>query len=102
MPYIDREGREELEPLCRRPAFTKAELNYQVCRLVDRFLQNIAHPEREPVFGMKVGYADLSDARTALLDAAGEIKTRFLDPYEEHMRQQNGDCFHPNLWGRGV
>lgn len=82
MPYIPQKDREASPFIDEPTAETAGELNYLVSRAASRFI------------GLKgASYQTFHDAVGALRDAAVEIERRFVGPYEESKRQQNGEVF---------
>lgn len=82
MPYIPKNKRELLKdynwvPLPQNPG----ELNYAICRLVDR------------VLGPSPQYEDLNAVVGVLECVKQEVYRRILSPYEDMKIGQHGDVF---------
>jgi hypothetical protein len=80
MPYIKQDRRSEVQS--GRDARVKGELTFVVFREALRYLE--AHG---------VSYETISDAKSALQDAADEVHDRILRPYEDDKIEENGDVF---------
>lgn len=83
MPYIDKEGRTFFDKYLDNvgPNITnKGDLNYCVTQLALHYIK--AHGK---------SYTNISEAASALVDAADEIKRRLLAPYENQKINENGD-----------
>lgn len=86
MPYIKKESRAALDPIIdglvkrlRDIGASKGEVNYVVTRIA------------LAVLVPKVSYSNLSNSISALRDAADEIVSRLLRPYEMDAQRVNGD-----------
>jgi len=83
MPYIKKVERaffdEQLDDLGLH-RMDKGDLNYCVTKLALYYIK---------VHGKS--YTNISDATSALVDAADEIKRRLLGPYENQKIKENGD-----------
>lgn len=90
MPYLaDEERKIELsKQLLTVDPVTKGELNYVLCEIVQDYLGSMDPKE--------VGYADISEAGDAMIDAYLEFVRCVLVPYEERRRQENGDVWWIN------
>lgn len=88
MPYILKSERDQLDPLIKlvvqklddmeNEGSTKGELNYLICRLVQK------------LYGAG-GYRLRSEGIAAVTDAAHELRRRWLNPYEDEAARRNGD-----------
>ena len=84
MPYIAKEDRSQYGPalaqlsnlLTDQP---KGHLTYVLYVLANRFIRD----ER---------YTDMSEARSALQDAADELYRSVMAPYEDKQKAENGDA----------
>ena len=80
MPYIRQILRDQLDN-DRAPAVMPGELNYQITKLVVKFL------------GKDPGYCAINDAIGALECAKLELYRRVAAPYESLKRDENGDVY---------
>ena len=80
MPYISKEKRIELQS---RYATTPGELNYQISRLLARYLRTNG-----------LDYQHINDILGALEGAKLEFYRRVAGPYENIKIVQNGDVYH--------
>jgi len=84
MPYIDYNDRANLEPTSGRDAFSMGELNFQITRLVTRFLYRGPFAPRYEDYNTVVG----------VLEAAKlEFYRRMAAPYEDNKKDLNGDVY---------
>lgn len=82
MPYIPQMRRVDVEPLLRTPAETPGELNYQVTRLVQRWVDQNG-----------TGYNTFNAAIGVLESAKLELYRRMVGPYEDSKKNENGDVY---------
>ena len=82
MPYINRSARDEIEPKSLRTAETAGELNYQITRLVWRYVES--HGMFYHTFNEIIGVLDC---------AKMEFYRRIVTPYEDHKQERNGDVY---------
>ena len=80
MPYIKIADRQRLEGP-RSFAKTAGELNYELTKIVKRYL------------GTDFNYQRLNDAIGALEGCKLELYRRIVAPYENKKREENGDVF---------
>ena len=82
MPYIKKADRINFDQYLNQVPNTtnKGDLNYCVTQLA---LYHIKHHGKS--------YTNISEAASALVDAADEIKRRLLAPYEDQKIEENGD-----------
>lgn len=86
MPYIDRAKRLALdaaiEPLVRKIALgrDKGEMNYVITRLCLAWLRQRGS-----------NYNAMSDVKAVLNDVRDEFNDRYVRPYEDKKRAENGD-----------
>ncbi len=83
MPYINKSARINFDKHLNEvgPHTTaKGDLNYCVTQLALHYIK--AHGK---------SYTNISEAASALVDAADEIKRRLLGPYENQKIKENGD-----------
>jgi hypothetical protein len=82
MPYIKKANRINFNKYLDKVPNTinKGDLNYCVTQLA---LQHIKNHGKS--------YTNISEAASALVDAADEIKRRLLGPYENQKIKENGD-----------
>lgn len=86
MPYIDRSKRtpldEALEPALKKIALgrDKGEMNYMLTRLVLAWLRQRGQ-----------SYNTISDVKAVLDDVRSEFHDRYMRPYEDKKRAENGD-----------
>lgn len=93
MPYVKEKDRKELD--AGRPARSKGELNYLVTQAAIRYIDMLSN-----AYGQKVGYGLISDAISALRDAADEMARRLLAPYEDRKMGEEGDVYPDWLLAR--
>lgn len=79
MPYISEENRWALRG---RYAQTPGELNYQVTRLITRYMRTKG-----------LSYQTINDVLGVLDGASKEFYRRVAAPYENLKISQNGDCY---------
>lgn len=89
MPYIPKDRRviyddvlNDARSLLSSPMAGKGELTYLLYTIAKRWPFRFNAPPR---------YTSISNAVSALEDAAHELRRRFLDPYEDKQRKKNGD-----------
>ncbi len=83
MPYIPEVDRYHV-PLPRFSEInTAGKLNYLLSRICSLYLKQAG-----------VCYLTLHDVVGVLRDVATEIERRFVGPYEDSKRKQNGEVFH--------
>ena len=89
MPYIDPSERPEFSPHAHGTpaALTSGQLNYQICELVQDFL------EARQVLNRQVRYDDYNACIGALECAKQEVYRKLIVPYEKRKERENGDCF---------
>lgn len=86
MPYIPKVRRStyknDLESLAKKlaRASSKGELTYVIFYLTKAVFKN----------GRR-SYTNISNAISCCIDAAEEIRRRYLNPYEDRKRRENGD-----------
>lgn len=85
MPYIIPQRRPQLDPLGKvSKAQNAGELNFQITRIVDAYLEDAVVP---------LNYADINEAIGALECAKLELYRRIAVPYEDEKRATNGDVY---------
>lgn len=84
MPYIEQWRKDQIDN--GTDPGTPGELNYAICRLLNRYVRN-----------KRISYATLNEAMGALTGAELEFYRRVVVPYEETKRQENGDIFVPGV-----
>lgn len=84
MPYLKKRDRDLIDK--GMVPSSKGELNYKVT------MEAIAYVQRAGV-----SYSNISEAISALTDAAAEMRRRLLDPYEDGKSVENGDVYPPEL-----
>lgn len=82
MPYIDPAKREELEPTSVDPADCAGSLNFQISRLVERY-----------VLDNGLRYETLNAVVGALESAKAEFQRRIVSKYEDRKIRENGDIY---------
>lgn len=80
MPYIKAEARKRMDR--HEVPQTAGELNYTLSRIMSDWLGIVG-----------VNYQNLHDAVGVLRDIATEIERRFVAPYEDRKRAENGEVF---------
>ncbi len=81
MPYIDKAARERLAG--GSPAESPGELNYQITRLLDDYIQRQGG----------VRYAHLNEVVGVLECVKLELYRRLAAPYEDRKRDESGDVY---------
>lgn len=82
MPYIKMEER---MPQFDAVAINSGQLNYQITRILQRYLEQ------------EFSYARINDVLGALEGAKLEFYRRVVVPYENKKIEQNGDVYNRNL-----
>ncbi len=83
MPYIKSSLRQKLaKDNYSRGATDAAELNYLICREIDKYCENI---------GFK--YQTINDIKGVLDSVSHEFTQRFVNPYEKLKLDESGEVF---------
>ncbi len=85
MPYIKQERRDAVRPTSKACAATAGELNFQITKLCNAYIQD------RP---FSFGYSELNEVVGVLECVKLELYRRLAVPYEDKKCLENGDVFN--------
>lgn len=92
MPYTEQEDREKFEPwMCNLRESIKRNIYQKGAQMSKGDLTYLVYALGLEWFRGRKSYTNISTAISCLNDAAAEIRRQHLDPYEDKVKEKNGD-----------